>query len=326
MEKKSVDTYSNWDLVRDLWRWLGKYRVRFLATSFLLLISEVSWLYPTYVLAKIVSLLTVANIQASRAELSFLVVSWFAVMVFRLITKQLSQYVNYQISERLALEVELLTVNHMLKLDLAWQERENAGNKLKRIQRGAGFVQTLLNEWNDSLLPGLVGFVGVVIILSSVDRFVGSLMALFIVSYYGLSTYLMRRVAAAVDNVNKGSEDVSGLEFEAVSNVRTVKALGFAGTIIQRMARLNTELFKKIRIRILQMRARHFITEGWGYCFRIGLTVYVINRILAGTYEAGFLILVYNYHDRVWMAISQIAKQNQQFIIARHSIARMMDI
>ncbi|MEK7184162.1 MAG: ABC transporter ATP-binding protein [Patescibacteria group bacterium] len=321
-----VDTYSNWDLIRDLWRWLGKYRARFLAASFILLLSEISWLYPTYALAKIVTLLSASGVQASQEQLSLLVVAWIGLSIFHYVSQQIAKYIGYQIGERLALDVEMIAVGHMLKLDLAWQERENAGNKIKKIQRGSNFVEMLLDLWIDSLLPGIVRFVGALTIIGAVDGLIGSWMVVFLVSYFVLSEFMTKRATTTVDAVNQAEENVGGLEFEAVNNIRTVKVLGFGGSIMSRMQQLNSTLFEKIQIRIQRFRTRDLVIHSWGQLFRIGLLIYVIRNILNGTYEAGFLILVYGYFTEIWASLGRIADQTIRLEVARLSIARLVQI
>lgn len=321
-----VDTYSNWDLIRDIWSWLGKYRTRFVGASILLLISEIGRLYPAYALAKIVTVFSQSGLQASKEEVSSLVVTWIIISIVRNLARQLARFVTYQVSERIALDLELASIRHMLRLDLAWQERENTGNKMKRIQRGAGNVTSILRMWTDSLLPGIVAFIGSIAVIAAVDRPIGIAMGLFVVIYYYAQSLLTRRAVEAVDEANKQEEDVGGLSFEAVNNVRTVKVLGFGESIMNRVERLNEKLFEKIQLGIQRFRTRDLIMGGGGELFQIGLLAYVVRGILNGTYETGFFILVYGYFERIWGAIGQISEQNQRFIVARHTIARMVEV
>lgn len=321
-----VDTYSNWDLIKDLWRWQGKHRFRLIGSGFLVVVSELLRLYPTYALAKIVTLLTSSGLQASREQLSMLVVYWIVFAIARQVARQLAKYVTYQIGERLVLDVELQTIRHALKLDLAWQERENAGNKMKRIQRGSNNIFMILQLWNDSFLPAAVAFVGAIGIVVTINRPISIAMVLFLIAYYSVTMLFAQRTLKVVDEVNKQEEDVSGLSFEAMSNVRTVKVLGFADSMMKRVERLNQLLFGKILIRIQRNRTKELVLLAGGELFQIGLMIYVIQGILNGVFEAGFFILVYNYFDRIWDSIGRIADQSQRFINARHTVARMVEI
>lgn len=321
-----TDTYSNWQLIRDLWRWLGKHRLPFVGASLLLLVSEVSWLYPTYALAQIVTALTKPGGVIDEHALWFFVSTWVAVSFFRYLSREFSKFVAYQIGELMQIETEQLAVKHMLSLDIAWHEQENVGNKMRKVYRGAGSVEQVLDQWIDSFLPTGVSLVGSISIIGRVDPFISAVIIVFLVTYVSLGVVLGRRITKAIDAVNQGEEDVGGLEFEAIGNVRTVRALGFGGAIARRIERLNEGLFDKIVARIAAWRTRDVAIDTCGQLFRIGLLAYVLQQILIGRYEAGFLVLVYNYMTQLWGDIGRVVDGAQRFMAARQAIARMASL
>src|SRR5690606_8914739 len=54
--------------------------------------------------------------------------------------------------------------------------------------------------------------------------------------------------------------------------------------------------------------------------------VFIVVGIIRGQYEAGLLILVYDYFNRVWRSIDEIAEQTQRFTLAQYAIGRMTAI
>lgn len=320
------ETYSNWDLIRDLWQWLGKYRTRFVFASLLLIASEISWLYPTYALAKIVTLFTRYGLGVSKSVITGLLLTWASLSVFRYVSQQVGKFIAYQIGERLSLDMELLAVRHVLQLDLAWHERGNVGNTMKRIQRGSASVEAVLDTWTDSIIPMLIRSFGPIAVLATIDRTIALATAFFLVSYYALSQRLMQGIVRSIKDVNQGEEDASGLEFQLVNNIRTVKALGFANQMVQRLRGANEALFVHITSRIRRWRTRDLIAMSWGQLFRLGLLTYVIERIFAGTFEAGFLILAYNYFSDAWESLGRVADLEIRFAASRLAVARLADL
>ncbi len=321
-----VDTYSNWDLIRDLWRWLGKYRARFVLASALLILSEISWLYPTYALARIVTLFTESGLQASKEAIAGLLLTWAALSVFRFVSRQLAKFLAYQIAERLSLEMELQAVGHVLRLDLAWHEQGNVGSTMKRIQRGSGSVEAVLDTWTDSIIPMLIRSFGPIAVLATIDRTIALATAFFLVSYYALSQRLMSGIVRSIQDVNLGEEGVGGLEFQLVNNIRTVKALGFAGQMMQRLRQANETLFAHITGRIRRWRTRDLVVDSWGQLFRLGLLAYVIERIFQGTFQAGFLILAYNYFSEAWDSLGRVADLEIRFSASRLAVSRLAEL
>ncbi len=327
MAGASVDqsSYSNLDLVRDLWRWLGKHRWPYAAATVTLTVSEILQLYPAYVFAKIINVLTAG--QAVDAPLVWRLVGfWTVASLLRYVTRQIAKYFAYQIGERMQIETEQLAVQHMLSLDIAWHERESVGSKMRKVYRGAGSVEQVLDLFVDRGLPSAVSFIGAVWITGAVDPLIGGFMVVFLVSYLWLSQRLGRNISAAITAVSQGEEDVGGLEYEAMGNIRTVRALGFGDTMLRRIRQLNDTLFQKVIRRIGAWRSRDLAIDSWGQLCRLALLVYVLAKVLSGAYAAGFLVLTYNYFSDVWRAIGALSDQALRFVAARNDISRMVQL
>jgi hypothetical protein len=48
--------------------------------------------------------------------------------------RHFSTIIGYKVIEKVALDSALKTIKHLFRLDMFWQEHENSGNKIKRIQ------------------------------------------------------------------------------------------------------------------------------------------------------------------------------------------------
>lgn len=318
--------YSTRALVRDLWRMLKGRRKVFSVASFLELTSRLVWLYPAYALAELVNELTGFVPGQSLEEVWWIMTLWTLASLWHYIADQTAQYLGYQVAERVALEAQLKTLDHLLLLDLTWHEKENTGNKLKRIQRGGEGIDRLVRIWFDNCIGFGVTFFGMVPILFAFDRTVGFATLFFLITFFLFSSFLTKRAGRAAHIVSTGEEDLQGIAFETINNVRSVKVLGMQAGLVGIIRDHIHDLFGKIQKRIRCFRTRETILQFWAQIFRIGITFFITFGILRGMYEVGFLILFYTYFNYIWESIDRFSHMTLDVIIARYGVSRMMEI
>lgn len=322
----ATPNYSSRDLLRDLLTWLRPYRKGFIAASFSRFGADVVALFPSFALAKIVTILATGNASQSLDEIWTLLGLMAAVFLIRPIAQSAAKLTGYRIAERIALDAQLETLSHLSKLDMSWHEKENAGNKMRRVQRGGESINRIMRIWIMRVIEMSVNFVGMTIILATFDITVAIVILIFITTYFTISYAMVRRASRMAHLVNVQDEHVSGLAFETINNIRTVKVLGMFRALREILVDSMDELNSRIRRRIFWFQTRHVILEIWANLFRIGLYSYIIFGIVQGRFEIGFLVLFTGYFIRLWIASSELAESTQEFIISKYGIARMQDI
>src|SRR6185369_16179633 len=95
---------------------------------------------------------------------------WLAAVIVRSFSQYFSKYSGYQISTRLVMDATLKTMQHMFMLDMVWHERENSGNKIKRIQNAGDGIDNLMKIWFESLIEIGVNLIAINIIISRFDH------------------------------------------------------------------------------------------------------------------------------------------------------------
>jgi ABC-type multidrug transport system fused ATPase/permease subunit len=312
--------------IPDLWRLLRGHHVRFVVATLLQVSSNVIWLYPAYALSTLVNFLTTYTPGASLRTVWVTVAFWIAASLWHYAAEQLSQFIMYSLSERASLNAQLRATAHLLRLDLSWHERENSGNKLKRIQRGGEGINRIARIWVDSGISALIYFFGMIPILIAFDRTVGLITAVFLVTFTIMSYWLTQRAGHAAHVVNTAEEELQGVAFEAISNVRSVKVLGMHEGLLAIIGRSMEDLMRKIRVRIRAFRTRDILMQFYAQTFRLGITFFIVYRILQGEQKVGFLVLFYTYFNYLWEAIDRLSRVALDYIIAAYGIMRMMDI
>lgn len=317
---------STMKLISNIWYLIKGRRTRFFIATFFELISNIAWLYPAYALSLIVNFLANYSPGQPVAELKWIALIWIAASIIHYGGKELAYYLGFQISERTALDAQLRTIKHLLLLDLAWHEKESSGKKLKRVQKGGEGIDEVIRIWFNHFIRIIVNFFGMVFIIAAFDRRIAAVMLVFIVTHFTISHFFTKRAGKAAHIVNIGEEDLQGVAFETVNNIRSVKVLGMHHGLLGIIKRKIDNLFEKIRIRIGWFRSRGTVLNLWAQIFRLSLTFFIAWGIVKGRYEIGFLVLFITYFNYVWESIDRLSNAVLDFVVAKYGVSRMMDI
>lgn len=315
--------YSYREFLRFLWRAMRGHRGRFWAATFFRVSGDAVWLYPAYALATIVTVLSNPITDQSYRTIVMVAVIWGLATVWRLAAQNLSKNIGNKLAERLGLDTYQAAMDHMYRLDMHWHENENAGNKLKRIDRGAQSINRILRLWYGMMIEIGVNLIGMIFIISRITPGLGASLLVFVVVFLWLSTLLMRRIALIENTVDQKEEDVQGLAFEGVNNIRTVKALGMADSFSQRLKKEIAELLENIGHRIIAYQRRSTILNTWGQFFRYSSIFFIVYGVLNGHYELGFLVLFQSYFNRLWESVGELSEMAPDVVTAKYAVGRM---
>ena len=318
--------YSSRALIRDLWRFLGPYRLRFLSATTVRVISDLAWLYPAFALASIVTFFSTYRPGDNVGSVYLLLGVWVVISIIHYGGHFLAQYLGFPISERVALDAELKTLKHLFLLDVTWHERDNAGNKLKKIMKGGEGIDKTLRMWIMNILEISVNFVAMTSILAGIHFEIASAVFAFLASFLWMGIVMVKRAAVASHVVNVKEEDVHGLAFESINNIRTVKVMSMIRPLSELLGREIKDLFGKIKRRIFLYQSRGLILNLWAQAFRLGMVAYIVIGIAHGRFEVGFIVLFYSYFNKIWESASELATVAQDFAIAKYGIARMVEV
>ncbi|TAK96388.1 ABC transporter ATP-binding protein [Patescibacteria group bacterium] len=315
--------YSNWSLVKDIWKFLKPYKGRFFVASFARFISDIASLYPAYGFALIVTFFS--KYEAGESLGYFWLVTSILTVAYavKYIARYLGKYFGYQVSERVALDSQIKMISHLSALDIAWHEKENAGNKLKRIQKGSDGLDKILRMWINNFIEIAINFIGMIFILSRFDRLVGVTMIVFLVTYFVISFFLLKRASAVSQEVDIMDEGISGLMFQTINNIRSVKVLAMAERILEMIKNQITRLFGKIRQRIFRFQIRATVLNFWAIVFRIGTMILIVYGIAHGNYAVGVLVLFSGYFSSLAESVDELSEITQELIICKYGVARM---
>lgn len=316
--------YSTFALIRDIRTFLRPFRYRFLLATLLRMIGDISRLYPTYVFAQIISLLTKGDSPDLFRKILFLLSTSAVAYLVYIFSRELAKYFGYQVAERVQLNVQLKTLRHLFRLDLIWHERENSGNKLKRMQKGGEGIGVILRIWITNLIEVSVNFVGITYIIATFDKKISLILIGFMIVHYFLSLKITKRAVAMENLVNIGEEKFYGVAYEAVNNIRSVKVLGMSLPLLARVSTRADAVFANIRKRIFWYRTREVVLSIYGNGFMLVMVTFISWGVIAHRYDIGFLVLFFQYFYKIWENVEELSRVTQDFLAAKIGVARMV--
>ncbi len=320
------EIYSNWSLVKDLWPFLKPYRARLFFSTVSRIIGDMAWLYLAYGLALLVNFLTIYQPGDSLQKVWVIFGLSITAILFRYSGHYVAKMLMFRTGERVALNVQMASIAHLFDLDIAWHEHENTGNKLKKIVRGSDSVDRILRIWIINILQIAINFIGITFIIARFDRTVAWLTLAFLVTYYTLAYFFRKKASRAASIVNVQDENLQGILFEALNNVRSVKVLGMASALKKIIRRESDELFKKILARIFWFTTSGAARSVYAQLFQIGVIVFIVYGVIQGQYQVGFLVLFFGYFNSLQHSVNDLAEVTQDYIIAKLSIGRMFEL
>lgn len=318
--------YSTLALICDLWGYLGKRKWGLVLASVIGFSGTVVWLYPPYAMSELVNLLTGVEKEGLLNKIFSIFVLWTIVSVWHYGSGQIVDAIGNRIAERSALDMQMKTIAHFFRLDLSWHEKENAGAKLKKIQRGVEGINRISRIWFRTGIPAIVRFGAMIPILMAFDLTVGIATFVFLLTYFALSYHFTGRAGKSAHIASNADEELQGIVFEGLNNVRSVKVLGMQEGLLGIIGTFIEHLFEKLKTRILDFRIRNIVLELWAQTFRVGIMLYIALEVYHGRRDIGFLVLFFNYFSYIWESLTQLSELSLDFIISKYGISRMQNI
>ncbi len=321
--EKDLIKYSNWKLIKDLGKFLKPYRWRFFGGSLLRLMGDIAGLYPYYGLALMVTFFSKYTPEQTLGYFWLVLLGLFISYFVSYICKFFAKNIGYGLAEKIDLDSQFKMIKHLSSLDIAWHEKENAGNKLKRIQKGADGLNRIVSMWFNNFIEIAVNFAGMLFVLNRVDHFISGLMIIFLITFLSISLLLLKKAKIVSQKVDAMEEDMTGLMFQIINNIRSVKVLTMTVKIIKMIGVEITELFGFIQRRVFHFLARSLVLSFCVAFFRIGIVILIALGIANGKYEVGLLVLFNGYFNAMVAAAETLSETSQEFIVCKYGIARM---
>ncbi len=317
-----MESYSLSQMIKDVWKYVKPYRLKFWLAVFLRASSDIVNLLPAYFFSTITTILTDPNIL-NKWDITFpILIYWvLAVLYFRL-AHDTSKYFGHTLSRHAALDAKFKALRHAYDLDLDWHEKENSGNKIKRIDNAGVAIKELIQMVFNLLIENIVSIVGVSMIFFTVDKTITLVILLYIVVFFFVSKSLSKKVSKKYKPISKEEEVYEGLSFESINNIRTVKSLNLYDSVSSNIKKSLDDLKEFFRKFILMTRIRNNILDSITRVMEYIIMFYLVYRISNGLEAIGTLILFRSLFWKVIEAIWEFTDVYNDLLIYKNYLTR----
>ncbi len=298
---------------------------RFIFGSFLRFVSAILGLYAAYAIAEIITFVTKYHHGDSLAPLYWVFTYWTLSFLLRFVLIYYAKMICVTVGNQADLDVQKGALEHLTRLDIAWHQKENAGNKVKRIDRGGAGIATLVRVWIINVIDIIVNFVGAFFIVAHFDLPLAILMVGYMLIYYLIAHALRHQTVLASKKKNVKEEEVSGLMYEVMNNIRSVKVLGMTAPLLDYVQKLNDQLMKLLVKNMFWYHLGILARSSWQGIARVCLYLFVIYGIFEGKYELGFLILFHGYFGTLSSSVDDLSTVAQDVALAKTDIGRLAE-
>jgi len=318
--------YTNTNFIKDLARYITPYKKLFFTGVLLRLTSDIANLYPAWAISQLVAILSTQNTVGVTNDIVKIFVLFGLATAYYGITHGFSKYLGYQVAENASLDIYKEGLSHLFKLDFAWQEKENSGNKLRRIDRGLDGVNTTIRRIFDVLIEVVVNTVGIIAVFFTLDKILSLSLVVFIVIYFIVGTFLLKRAIHQEKIVNKSFENLGGFTFESLNNIQTIKALAIDNGVVRLVDTYIRSLVKKIKRRIFLYQSRNAILDTFAGLYGFAAVVFLVLGIIHGKLPLSLLVLFVGLFGKIASSAAELTDVTQQIAQAKIWISRTMAI
>ena len=323
MQKNS---YSTINLIKNLLAFVWPYKTKFAVATFLRIAGELAWLYPAYAFAAITTFFTTYHKGDPLTGFWTIMILFSASCIVYFGCSFFGFYWGFIICEKTGINSQQRVLKHLFSLDMEWHEKENTGNKIRRVDRGGEGINQLLRMWLGAFIEIGISLVGVIFIISRFDFRIALSTIVFMIFYFLISNYYTINSAGTKRKENLKDEEYGGLVYESLNNIRSAKVMSMVKPLSEKVSNLAGELFFLIKKRIFWFQSGGAVKNLSAQVFRIAVMCYIAIGIMEGKYEIGFMVLFWAYFSVVSNAVSKLADTSQDFAIRKQDVGRMIDI
>ena len=322
----SNEDYPVTQFIKDLSKYITPYKTKFFLGVFFRLTSDIGRLYPAFALSQIIPLLGRIHEPAALQSILILLFFWLITAVYVGFGHDFSKYLGFQVAESSSLDLYKRCLSHVFKIDLAWHEIEGSGNKMRKIDRGVESVNGTVRRIFDVLIEVLVNTVGIVIIFFTLDRILSLSIVIFIITFFLLGKYLLKKAKRQELIVSTQYEELNGLTFESLNNIMTIKSLALNHGVMKIISGHTSSLVGEIRKRIMYYRFQSGALGTYFFVFELAMISLIIWGIYNGLYTVSILILFVGLFEKVGQSTSELVGVTQELVVNKIWFSRANDL
>jgi ABC-type multidrug transport system fused ATPase/permease subunit len=251
-----------------------------------------------------------------------MIIVWIVAIYYYRIGHDCAKYFGYMSAQYAGLDAKFAALQHLFVLDLDWHEKENSGNKIKKIDNANKAIRESVSSVFNVLIENIVSIVGVCIVFLTVDRNITIIFVVYMIIFVALSRYMSLKVSKRYRPISHEEETYEGLSFEAVNNIRTVKSLILYKPVSINIKSSINRLKEYIQKFIFISRIRNHLLDSMTRIMEFTITIYLVYRITQNIEAIGTLVLFRSLFWKVIEAIWEFTEIYNELLINKVYMGR----
>lgn len=319
MRMKKFSTKQFW---KTFWGLIKPFHKKIKILVFLILITEIFRLIGPYIFKEIIDIVS----EFERSDIKFLLVLTGAMFL----SNQLLAVIGYIRDRKIfeinpQAEIHLLKKSHqkMMELDLQYHARENTGNKIIKVQKGADQTRMLLANIFWEVLPTILQLLITAMVLFWIDWRFGLTVLFFAPVFIVITLKLNLRVYQKRRKRYIEQEKSFGMLGQSIININTVKSFvqeakelkQYSGILAKILALFKFEYKNLINFNLLRILALDLN--------RVFIIVFGIYLIANESITIGALVFAFTISEKAFLSLFRISRLYDQIMESSEAIERL---
>ena len=319
LDKKPVDMRKFW---QRLWRLIAPSHRHIIYLFILISAYEIFKFVGPYLLKRIIDLIADFRPEHIKDILVFIAL----ILVFDLVVAIIDYFVDKESFKILAEVERYLAVNaqtKMVRLGLAYHERENTGNKMFKIRRGVDKIIELLMNSFFEVGPTIIQVVLTGLIMFFVDWRFGLIFSLFVPLFAWLTAKLNLEIGPLRKFRHDKYEEAAGKMAQTIININTVKSFVQEEREIKEYGKIAEEtkevdLFEHFKMLKFNFSRMTVITMG-----RILVMLFGVYLVWQGNITIGSLVFIITISEKSFISLFRISRLYDRIMDSSEAIDRL---
>jgi ABC-type multidrug transport system fused ATPase/permease subunit len=318
----SAQEYSLWLMIKDIWKYVKPYKKRFFLGVFFRATSDIANFAPAVIYSWIITILASTSIINKWEQIPPMIIVWIVAIYYYRVGHDCAKYFGYMSAQYAGLDAKFAALQHLFVLDLDWHEKENSGNKIKKIDNANKAIKESVSSVFNVLIENIVSIVGVCVVFLTVDKNITIIFVVYMTIFIILSRYMSLKVSKRYRPISHEEETYEGLSFEAVNNIRTVKSLILYKPVSINIKSSINRLKEYIQKFIFISRIRNHLLDSITRIMEFTITIYLVYRITQNIEAIGALVLFRSLFWKVIEAIWEFTEIYNELLINKVYMGR----
>jgi len=247
-----------------------------------------------------------------------------------LVSNQVVSWTNYFVDKKvfnILVDSENYLLNNahrkMVFLDLNYHEKENTGNKITKVQRGADKIAALLGNVFWDVVPTIFQIIFTAIILFIVDWRFGAAVIFFVPIFVYLTMKLNKEVFPLRKKRFDDHEKALGIMAQSIVNINTVKSFVMELGEYSKFRKMIDKVSRGSLIefgKVIKMNIGRNLIIDLG---RVSILIFGIFLVIEKSITVGSLVFVFTISEKALISLYRISRLYDRIMESSESVERL---